>query len=559
MVRKINKEINIEKEINSLKNNHIPSYSRGLIRLAKNVLYKEEDLRVILVLGNNISDPYYGAYTLASIAKEMHKEKINGFQQIFNKSLELTKKITPDWRKAEIFDFIISRMGQSGISEYENVISILGSITKQEFKKKIIRKLIREMVRSGSNDYHKLFQIVETTKDKVNIIKIIANELERFGGSGLTKLEDYIINIEDPFYQIKAWTYLGFKTDNIAKGSGGKYFEIAFNELNQLDNDEDLFEVLLYISDILLKTEIIEPIRILEAGLKLSNNLYKTKFLVHFAGLIAKRDDEIAINIFTQILELVDGLDDPKTQIQILINIGKGLARAGSDKAIEVFQIAKDLSEKLPDSDKIIAKGKIEKSMVVKSSFSEKIEKLDIQKQDLIENAYLGINNNVTLGLYNTYEKKLRISHIRTIARAAPLCWAYGLDLGIFNFPIKSSQELITNISHETSLGEGGKLLTNISDENRLFISNDIKQKNLGIIIATTPHPDPKKNIDIEKINAITGKKCFLLGVGKTGLPKSVLEQADYHLDFTKKGVSLETCTALGILAYVLSNLSPEK
>jgi hypothetical protein len=38
----------------------------------------------------------------------------------------------------------------------------------------------------------------------------------------------------------------------------------------------------------------------------------------------------------------------------------------------------------------------------------------------------------------------------------------------------------------------------------------------------------------------------MLFGLGPKGLPRDVIDMARHHLDVTRGGVALETCTALG-------------
>nr|WP_279385221.1 DUF531 family protein [Methanosarcina barkeri] len=47
----------------------------------------------------------------------------------------------------------------------------------------------------------------------------------------------------------------------------------------------------------------------------------------------------------------------------------------------------------------------------------------------------------------------------------------------------------------------------------------------------------------------------FLVGLGHKGLPKELFERGKYHLDITCKGLSLETCTAIGAIPAHLSGL----
>jgi hypothetical protein len=55
----------------------------------------------------------------------------------------------------------------------------------------------------------------------------------------------------------------------------------------------------------------------------------------------------------------------------------------------------------------------------------------------------------------------------------------------------------------------------------------------------------------------------FLVGLGHKGLPKELFERGKYHLDITCKGLSLETCTAIGAipanLAGLMTNLETKK
>jgi len=47
----------------------------------------------------------------------------------------------------------------------------------------------------------------------------------------------------------------------------------------------------------------------------------------------------------------------------------------------------------------------------------------------------------------------------------------------------------------------------------------------------------------------------LLFGLGPHGLPKQMFEVGKYHLEITGKGLSLETCTALGAVPAILRTL----
>lgn len=74
----------------------------------------------------------------------------------------------------------------------------------------------------------------------------------------------------------------------------------------------------------------------------------------------------------------------------------------------------------------------------------------------------------------------------------------------------------------------------------------------------TTSKPDPKRQVLPVKIaeEALRNRSfLFLVGLGHKGLPKELFERGKYHLDITYKGLSLETCTAIGAIPAHLSGL----
>lgn len=66
-----------------------------------------------------------------------------------------------------------------------------------------------------------------------------------------------------------------------------------------------------------------------------------------------------------------------------------------------------------------------------------------------------------TLGIVNTYDKiKILDAHYRSIARAAPICYAYNFSLALFDFPFNMNlSELVNFVSNNTTIGNNGKYL----------------------------------------------------------------------------------------------------
>lgn len=162
-----------------------------------------------------------------------------------------------------------------------------------------------------------------------------------------------------------------------------------------------------------------------------------------------------------------------------------------------------------------------------------------------------------TIGLYNSYDHtKFREAHRRALARAGPLALAFDCNLATFGFPfdkeLSTPVEVARWVSTTTSIGEGGEYLVELSEKGR-FSAFDFPKKGfppqLGEPYVTTRKPDKGKGVAPEEVRAAlrSGKSVLLVfGLGPHGLPKEVFEMSRKHLDITSRGMSLETCTALG-------------
>lgn len=163
----------------------------------------------------------------------------------------------------------------------------------------------------------------------------------------------------------------------------------------------------------------------------------------------------------------------------------------------------------------------------------------------------------VTIGLFNSYDPvKFREAHRRVLARAGPLALAFDCNLATFGFPyekeLSTPAEIAQWVSTTTTIGEDGGYLVRLSEKGR-FSAFDFPKKGfppqLGEAVITTRKPVKGKSVSPEDVRSTlrSGKSVLLLfGLGPHGLPKEVFELTSKHLDITTRGMSLETCTALG-------------
>jgi hypothetical protein len=163
------------------------------------------------------------------------------------------------------------------------------------------------------------------------------------------------------------------------------------------------------------------------------------------------------------------------------------------------------------------------------------------------------------LALVDTYEGGLSEVHLRAVARAAPLCDAFGLDLALLGFPTDNLGALLKQAMAETNVGDGGRHIQDLVAGGHVHLVHATHRTapdfaSFGHAVATTPDPDPKKSADfigcIEAGRAAGAKRLIvLMGLGRKGLPATFLKAAPNHLELTGRNVSLETATAMGVIA----------
>jgi hypothetical protein len=165
----------------------------------------------------------------------------------------------------------------------------------------------------------------------------------------------------------------------------------------------------------------------------------------------------------------------------------------------------------------------------------------------------------VTIGLFNSYDPvRFREAHRRALARAGPLALAFDCNLATFGFPydkeLSTPAEIAAWVSTTTSIGEEGGYLVQLSEKGR-FSAFDFPKKGfppqLGEAIITTRKPAKDRSVAPEEVRSMlrSGRSVLLVfGLGPHGLPKEVFGLSKKHLDITTRGMSLETCTALGVV-----------
>ena len=257
--------------------------------------------------------------------------------------------------------------------------------------------------------------------------------------------------------------------------------------------------------------------------------------------------------VFSKAVKAATRVEPDWRRAEILVQVGSEMTRAGAKEfgalfsAIEGIDNSKHRKEALQVVRRRMARAGIESPKTPQRKRHS--EKKELQVKELPGKKG---RKKITLGLLNTYTAKtLQDAHIRAIARAAPLCYAFDLNLYLFGFPVGGALEAISMVERTTRVG-GGRYLRRLFEEGRFFVHEIPKVpvlKGVGELVATTSSPDPKKRAELAEITGGDNSFCFLMGLGSRGLPKGVLRTCRRHLELTGEDIPLETCTAMGVLA----------
>ncbi len=165
----------------------------------------------------------------------------------------------------------------------------------------------------------------------------------------------------------------------------------------------------------------------------------------------------------------------------------------------------------------------------------------------------------ISMGLFNTYDRsRFREAHRRALARAAPLAMAFDFNLVTFGFPFPEDRrtpvEIAEFVAESTSIGSGGRYFTELASAGR-FHYFDLPRNGFppqfGIPVITTSKPSIRE-ISVEDVGkrAADGESFLLVfGLGPHGMNRKEKALGKYHLDLTGKGISMETCTAMGAVS----------
>ncbi len=179
----------------------------------------------------------------------------------------------------------------------------------------------------------------------------------------------------------------------------------------------------------------------------------------------------------------------------------------------------------------------------------------------------------MTLGLYNSYDpKRFAEAHRRALARAGAVACAFDTNLVTFGFPFSDlarqvgealdlahPERLAHWVAGSTTIGKNGRYFIELAEAGR-FHMEDLPKKGFppqyGKTVLATSRIARDTNADPQQLadELARGQSLLLvIGLGPHGFPRKTEQHAHALWDLTGKGVSMETCTALGAAPAILN------
>jgi hypothetical protein len=556
----------------SKKKQHDASAYRGIIRDSK--AGDEKQLVNFLERSRALRDPYYSALALFTLSKDIRLD-LGTALATANETVDLAAKVEQQWRKAELLAKFVKQLrnwrkdstphDRNGI--LDRVVEIIDRMPEGQGLSDAINGCSSGV---GKDHLHALLSKAITNKgfevkDSKSVIRHLVDKHGKSEGAA-DRLLNELEMVDDPAFRAQVLGYLHLQL--VKKGiadSDRTVLQKAIDAAVIVDPSERR-EIIHYLARICTtKTEL----EIIEGALdKLQDNEERARVLATLGGSADKAGfSDHALKLFNSGLEMCKEIHDNEERAKIELNLANGLARCGErDQAFNVYETAlQNAGSNNALRSRIISSMKANGFEIEIEVITPKIKEIKDEISDVnINSERIVMTPNNILALYDTYEGGLKTIHLRAVARAAPLCMAFELDLALLGFPASDLNQLVDRVISETDIGQGGKYLKDLLRQGRITMVSCTQKEppenwdELGLPVATTSDPGNEKKITLGDAMILgrdehpEGRVCVIMGLGRRGLPVSLLDTVPNHLELTGKNIALETCTAMGVIAYKL-------
>jgi len=600
---------------------HDPSQYRALVRETKKARNGKEIMNLVR-RAKRLNDPYYTSLALISISSHPILP-LDEATSLAEQAMLYEGREERGWRKTELLGKLATKLSKWRDEEREeatidvkgylfdrlleeiNVIPV-GKARSDAIKvvgpkvpldrMEIVMKISRDNPGFVLEDGR---AVIRSWIEKLKHTATAADEME----VQITCIGTLISGVDEPQVRAKLYGYLHLQMVKAGIGiKGMDPFDAGLKVARDMMTGEQRLEVLRYL--VSLEDDEARLLVVKGESERFENPVFGIRLLSTLAGRADKiGQPELTHEWLHEAERQAGGIEDPKERGTIRLNLAQGFARSN-----HMMEAEDSLKRALEDCEGIRNEGlKAATELRVRSTGrrwgltgaewtegdvakeGEKKEETVPMKECPPEVGKLirGVEGaNHVLALYDAYEGGVKPSHLRAIARAAPLCTAFDLDLSLIGFPSSDLSQMVDATIRETNIGQGGKLLRKLVDQGRVSLvpanpeDDPEAWRRLGTLVATTSHPDEKKRVELEKlfeeksVGAVHGvmggprgmetgvgdgektggtdsgeRICMIMGLGRKGLPASLLKRVSFHLELTGRNVALETCTVMGIIA----------
>jgi uncharacterized protein len=492
---------------------HAPSQARAIAQAAK----RGEDLKALAKKARDIDDPYHAAWALFHLTQDSPR-----YAQL---ALDRFDQVDQSWRRAELAAEVAPRLDRDGETAFtlaRRVILLPAGKARSQALTRLAKRVppdrLPELLAAAVQD-------PETATDDAKAI--LRAWVQDPAGDMETPISQ-----SDPDTRARLYGYLNLQAAKDKKSLIPDALTKALQAITENPDPENRVSHLRYLATVCQTMQELQTVLDHEAA-----NDDRVRLL---QKAIAQADrfgeKEHALRLLEEARSLSKDIEDETTKEKAQANLDQAEARLtgtptksgpqGKDAPREKSEILPQKGDKRQDPPPI---------------------PLPPAPRSII-------------ALHNGYTGDLATAHKRVIARAAPLCAAFGLDLMLIGFPAEDEKALTQAVEQDTRIGEGAGYLRLLLEQGRIHFvqpqhhADPSKWNTPGNIIATTPHPAPGKQVPLEKV---AERPILVVGVGPQGLPARLLQQAPHHLELTGHQVSLETATALGVIAERLRTWRP--
>jgi tetratricopeptide (TPR) repeat protein len=527
---------------------------RAIAREAK----EGKDLGQLLKRARGLRDPYFKALALFDLSSDRRmgsKEAAEGAEE----ALSAADDVDRLWRRGELLAMLVKKIGNWGDEASRDRIldDIAKAISTMPEGQGLSDAIVGCAPRIGCGRLKTLLVKAISNKgfeqkDTKAVVRQWAQNCEERGLS-VEDILEAIRSIPDVVSRSKLLGYLHTQGRKWKRDLGkARPLDAAVKAARSASTDEKL-EALRYLAGQSTTQEELEMIA--TSMDDIDDDAVRARLLSTLGGSADKAGlKELALKWFKEGLETSGKIQDAFQRANIRTNLAKGLGRLGeTGLSNRTFQ---ESIEDCGQDEKIMkrickAMEEVGVEPPVRMERGDKVRSVKAKK--------VGPKN--VLALYDTYEGGLKPVHIRAVARAGPLCHAFDLDLALMGFPTEDLEGLIDQVLKDSNIGHAGRFLREMAEADRIMLVPCTEKEppkdldGIGLVVATTSRPKKEKMIGMREAIELAraehpkGTICLIMGLGKRGLPSSLLKSAQYHLELTGSNVPLETSTAMGVIA----------